>query len=623
MLKLNQEQLQAINTTEGNLLIIASAGTGKTTTIVERYLNMVQDHDYKIDQVLMTTFTNKAAKDMIKKISKRTTQIPQYVGTMHSLFLKILRKHYLQPTTTIIDEADKKKLLKKILLERNINTKSDHFQYFLKQITKFKNHGIPPENLDQNPQIINPTKQEIIFDDEILNISPELQPLVPQIYQQYQNILKKNNFIDLDDILLLTLQLFENNKNIKKQYQQQFKSIMVDEAQDLNIVQIKILDLIKNNNLCLIGDDCQNIYEWRGSSNELVFKFNQHYPTITLTDNYRSTKSIIKAVNNSIDYMNFKIDKQLTPTREKGTNIIVEPFFSSDEEIEFLLKEVNSLIKNNTPLNEIALLCRTNNLGKQLEREFRKNKIPCQLSKSKNFFEREEIKDLLSFLKFKINPYSEIDFARTLSLVGGFGKVKIDLLIRLSQAKKCSLFEILQNFSQSLIENNLKQKLAQLLTTLKNQNQDPVSAFFNFFQYENHISKKYKDDSNKIEEKLANLKVLQEIFKQYPSAQQGLQTFLDELIDIEKQEKDHNKVTISTIHSSKGLEWQHVFLPFCNDTILPFYRYQINRTKWDSELRLFYVAISRAKDTLTLTLSENQQWRKMTPSPFLEIIHSF
>src|SRR3989344_2739088 len=272
---LNKEQIEAVNFVNGNLLIVASAGTGKTTTIVERYANLIKNHNYKPNEILMTTFTNKAAKDMIKKIFERTGTNPPYVGTMHSLFLRILRENALSifPSKyfTIIDDPDKKLIIKKILSENKIDSKSDSIRYFIAWISKFKNRAVFAENLDSEMSLDDVKEEGIIedlLDDEIIRIDPRLRKSVNKVYKKYEEELRKNNLIDLDDILLFTLRLFENNNDIKERYVKQFKAIMVDEAQDLNVAQIKILTQLQNNNLCLIGDDCQNIYEWRGSSND-------------------------------------------------------------------------------------------------------------------------------------------------------------------------------------------------------------------------------------------------------------------------------------------------------------------------------------------------------------------
>jgi len=624
MLKLNKEQIKAANTVKGNLLIVASAGTGKTTTIVERYANLVAKHGYKANEILMTTFTNKAAKDMLEKIKARTSLIPNYIGTMHSLFLRMLRSHSAlvlpKSNFTIIDDPDKKKIIKQILAEKKIDTKADNVKYILGNIGKFKNRGISADYLESGIKTDEKKVLKEMMEDELLSISPSLAIIIPNIYKQYEHYLRQHNLIDLDDILLLTFQLLDRNKDIKDKYREQFKIIMVDEAQDLNFVQMNILNLLQNDNLCLIGDDCQNIYEWRGSSNDLVFKFNKHYNTITLKDNYRSTKNIISAVNKAIDSMNFKIDKELKCTREKGAEIGVESFNSFDEEVDFIVSEVRKLLKKKAKKDEIAVLFRTNNIGKAIEREFRRNKIPCHLSKSKNFFDREEVKDALSFLKLKVNAESKIDFERVVLLLEGFGKSKLAKIEGLASKHKCSIVEALDHVNELKFNEKINHSLITLRAALKDTKKNPIQTFMSFFKYEEMLSRKYKDDEDKVEDKLENVKVLFDLLSEYDFTLDGIRDFLDSLIEIEKKEKDKDKITLSTIHSAKGLEWKHVFLACCNEGILPYYNEELSKLAWDSELRLFYVAISRAKDFLTLSYSTFNGWKETYPSRFLGII---
>ena len=624
---LNKEQLEAAQFVNGNLLIIASAGTGKTTTIVERYVNLVKNHGYKSSEILMTTFTNKAAKDMAKKIFERTGEEPPFVGTMHSLFLKILRNHakLILPSQdfTIIDDSDKKKIVRGIITKENIESKSDNLRYFLMWISKFKNRAILADSLSTDTSLDDIKEQGIIedvLDDEIIKVDPSLRKYVNKVYKKYEESLRKNNQIDLDDILLLTLRLFQNHPEIKDFYSNKFKAIMVDEAQDLNIVQIRILNIIQHNNLCLIGDDCQNIYEWRGSSNELVFDFNETQNKVFLKDNYRSGKDIISAINKVIDSMSFKIDKQLNGTKNHDGEIIIQSFSNFDEETEFIVGYIKELLKKGTSKEEIAVLFRTNRIGKVIERELRRNKIPCYLSKSKDFFEREEIKDLISFLKLKVNPYSTIDFERLLVLLEGIGAVKAKKFEEIAKNHKCSYIEALDFHDELKVSEVSKRDLNKLKFVINSTSKTPLTVFLRDFGYVNHLRNKYHDEPEKLSDKLENIKVFEELFGE-ESTKEEIKSFLDGLIELEKREKTRDKVTLSTIHSAKGLEWEYVFLASCNEKTLPFYIKDLEKIKRDSELRLFYVAISRAKSSLIITHYDETDWvKELEMSQFLEIL---
>ena len=623
---LNKEQIEAKNTKEGNLLIIASAGTGKTTTIVERYVNLVENHGFKPSEIMMTTFTNKAAKDMIDKINQRTTKQPSCIGTMHSLFIKMLRDNAerieLNPNFTLLtEESDKKKIVKRILEERKIKFKPSDILYLISRISRFKNAGISHETLDENINLNEQTgevREEI--EGETILVSSKIKKQAISAYKDYQKFLKLSNTLDFDDILLFTFELLSKNKEIRDNYSKQFKAIMVDEAQDLNVVQVKILDLLENNNLCLIGDDCQNIYTWRGSSNDLIFKFDKKHKKIVLMDNYRSTNKIVEAVNKIIKSLSFKIDKKLNCTRDKGSPIQIKSFNSFDNEVDFLVSETEQLIKSKTKTGEIAVLFRTNNLGKQIEREFRRNKIPCHLSRARGFLGREEIRDIIAFLRIKVNPNSYLEFERIISLIDGAGKAKINILKEFADKNNCSIVDSLSSSSSLKLNPALADRFVMLSKVIKEDNKNPIESFLKFFNYNKLLLSKYAYELEKIEDKKENIETLKELFDGFEYTDQGIGSFLDSLIEMEKREKNKDKVILSTIHSAKGLEWKHVFLAGCNDKILPFYFDSLSKVKRDDELRLFYVAVSRAKDSIIITSSNNHEWRWLEPSPFLEII---
>jgi len=472
---------------------------------------------------------------------------------------------------------------------------------------------------DKSPEETNKSIEEII-EGEIVRVSSATKKLGIKVYKEYQRKLNDSNMLDFDDILLLTYRLFDKNKKMKDYYSNKFKSIMVDEAQDLNVVQRNILELLQRDNLCLIGDDCQNIYSWRGSSNELIFKFDKRHKKIILEDNYRSNKEIIEAVNKIILGLSFKIDKKLRCTREKGEKIKIKEFYSFDEEIDFLVSEAKQLIEDKEKPEEISVLFRTNNLGKKIERVFRRNKIPCHLSRARGFFDREEIRDIIAFLRLKANPYSKLEFEKVLGLIDGIGKAKIDKLEELSVKNNFSIRDSLNNLDKLCFSLRISDNLSRLNNLLKENVKNPIELFLGFFKYHERISKKYIYELEKIEDKEENIETLKELSKGFKYNEEGIINFLDSLIEMEKREKDKNKIILSTIHSAKGLEWKHVFIAGCNDKILPFYFDTLSKIKRDDELRLFYVAVSRAKDFLTITYSNKHDWREVEPSPFLEVI---
>jgi len=394
---------------------------------------------------------------------------------------------------------------------------------------------------------------------------------------------------------------------------------MVDEAQDLNVAQIKILNLLANDNICIIGDDCQNIYEWRGSSNELVFQFERKHKKIVLEENYRSTENIINAINKTIKGMKFKIPKKLKCTKEIGNGIVIRGFNDFEEEVEYIADNVKKLLKKKELADEIAVLVRTNYTGKNIEREFIRNRIPCHLSRSRGFLDREEIKDILSFLNLIVNPHSSLDFERLMRILPGVGKVSIDKIKNYAAQNNLGYINSLRELEKIRLSDQVKYS-AKIIFRSINFNENPIENFLRNVNYRKILENKYKYEALKLEDKLENIKLLLDLFKGFSYNIKGIKDFLDSLIDIDKKEKDNKKVKISTIHAAKGLEWKHVFLACCNEKILPYYKDYLTNLKRDAELRLFYVAISRAKDFLTITHSCNQGWRFLEPSSFIKII---
>lgn len=627
-MNLNEKQKEAVEFVNGNLLIVASAGTGKTTTIVNRYINMVENHGFNPEEIMMTTFTNKSARDINEKIKKYTKKMPKYIGTMHSIFLKILRFNadYLNFSRDFIvlsDDNDKRKILREILKCNNISDKYENIFYFISWISKFKNRGITADTLENNI-ILDKTNDnyevEEIFEDELINVSAELRKKVNFIYNRYQSYLKINNIIDFDDVLLYTLKLFEENSNILDYYKKKFKSIMVDEAQDLNVVQIRILEKLENDNLCLIGDDCQNIYEWRGASNELVFDFSKNKKTIYLEENYRSKEKIIKAINDTIKEMRFKIDKQLKCSRDIGEDIHVYFFDSLIHESKHVSKKIKELLDKGYREEDIAIIFRTNYIGKFFEKELIRNKISCYLSKSKSFFEKEEVKDFISFLRLKINYNSEIDFERILKLIDGIKEININNIIEYARNEGLNLIDAINYYERFELDNIVGKNLLKLKELILDSDSSPSTQFFDNFNYTKLIEKKYYYDIKKLKEKRENIQLIKEIYDSY-SDEMGIVRFLDDLIESDKNDDIKGKVVLSTIHSAKGLEWKHVFLVCCNEGILPYYKDRLGTIKRDSELRLFYVAISRAKDNLYVSGSRTHNWSEYDPSHFLDMVY--
>jgi DNA helicase-2/ATP-dependent DNA helicase PcrA len=621
-MKLNNQQEKAAKQLEGNLLIIASAGTGKTTTIIERYINLIENKGVEPSQIMMTTFTNKAAKDMVEKIKKRTNKISPYIGTMHSLFLRILRDHSDlifsdRPFTLLTDDKEKNKIVKDILKNEEIENTNNAVKYFSSWISKYKNRGIFSDELSFEGGIDDLKKTGQItemLDDQLIKVNPQWRKSVNKVYKRYQEFLDKNNLLDFDEILMKTFTLFANFTKIKEKYRDNFKSIMIDEAQDLNLIQKRILDQISSENICFIGDDCQNIYEWRGSSNEIIFDFSEIENSIFLEKNYRSSDQIIQAINNSIKEMKYKIHKKIVPTKGLKKDIVFEEYFQSIEEASNIADKVEGLLQQKENPEDIAILFRTRIIGKTFEKELIKKGIPCHLSKSLGFFEREEIKDIISLLRLKINRESFFDFEKSSKIIFGLGGISLKKIKEYALSNKLGLQDTLSNLDKIKISDKIKDPIKNLFNSLNSGDIDQILVDLGYYEY---LDSKYAKEPSKLEDKHENIETFILMYKEnYDS----ILEFLDSLHESEKREKSEGKVTLSTIHSAKGLEWKHVFLVGCNEGILPYYKGELTAIKKDSELRLFYVAISRAKEGLYISSHFTNRFENYEPSQFLEII---
>jgi len=522
----------------------------------------------------------------------------------------------------IINDSRQKKLLKEILSQLKINPSKDNLLYFIHNIEKYKNAGVYAETL-KGERIKDFSEENNELEEnqgELFIVDPTLEPFLNRVYKAYQKELQNNNELDVDDILLYSLKILEENDNLRAVYKKRYSAIMVDEAQDLNVVQIKILTLIERDNLCLIGDDCQNIYEWRGSSNKLVFDFNQKNKRIFLSENYRSAKKIIEAVNKIISSMDIKIDKELKGTIDEEGSLEIKAFQDFEEEKREITANIKNLIENGVEKKKIAVLYRLNRIGYEFAATLRSEGIYYQLSNSKDLLDREEIRDIVSFLKLKVNPNSRYEFRRCLNLLKGVGKVKIAKFEELAKENNCSLVESLKFLKSLNLNPKTSEELNLLKTGLEDIKHNPLRWFLDSFGYISRMKEEYSEEQDKIEEKQENIGFLIGLFesKYVPGK---LNNFLEELDRLNHMEKEKDAVVLSTVHSAKGLEWDYVFLISCNEKIFPFYKEELKNLKRDSELRLFYVALSRAKKGLSIShYRESETGNTVNRSQFIGII---
>ena len=578
--EVNPSQYEAATHIDGSLLILAGAGSGKTKTITSRLAYLLS---LGIDpqSTLTLTFTNKAASEMRERAMRLiSAPYPPLLSTFHKfglLFLK-MNIHLLNRSNTfvIIDTDDKKRIIKNISQELPI-------PLVAKEISKFKNNFLTPNEIFAMAK-----------DDNSKKLS--------HIYENYIAYLDKNNLVDFDDLLLLTYKILDEFPEVAKSYSEKYKYIMVDEYQDTNDIQLKILKKLcsTHNNICVVGDDDQSIYGFRGANIKNILEFEKQFDAkiIKLEENYRSTPEILKIANNLISYNKNRHDKVLKPTLKSGKEVEIIENYNEVAEAEMVAKKIRNLIDNGVTPDKIAVLYRINALSRGIEDGLRANAINYKLVGGMKFYEREEIKDIISYLRLIINNDDDYSFKRVVNKPRrGIGKTSIDKLEALkgdnsfikaidlditSLPKKAQ--QALKDFKQ-LIEKFSKMDMNELVYSLEDE-----LKLFDF----------YKD-----EDKIRNLQEFYGLLKEYAAKNYTLQEVLNELsLESDADNIDDNSINIMTIHASKGLEFDYLFVIGLEEGFFP-----LGDADIEEERRLAYVAFTRAKKELVLSYAKSRYIR--------------
>ena len=597
---LNEKQKEAVLYINGPLLIIAGAGAGKTKTITHRIINLIHQ-GVKPSEILAVTFTNKAAKEMRERVLGMLENIEHGVGalerssgaphisTFHSLGVQIIKEnaHLLGLTKhfSIIDESDALSIIKDSMKSRDIDIK----QYEPRKIKS----------------IISKSKGDFITVDKFnAEVNSSLTSIVAMIWRDYETTLKKEKALDFDDLLLETVILLKKYPEIKIMYQERWKYLHIDEYQDTNEVQYEMVKLLvnKDENICVVGDTDQNIYSWRGANIKNMLHFEKDYPNtkiVMLEQNYRSTKNIIEAANNIIQKNEFRVPKNLFTENIEGESITICEAYDETKEADYIAENIDHLIENeNVSPNEIAILYRANFQSRVLEEAMVKRNIPYQILGVK-FFERKEIKDLISYIKASLNKESWSDIKRIINIPArGIGKTTILKIfagefanLPASMQEKINRFYALLDDIKEYTENH------------------KTSESIKYIIEKTGLEEKYKHGSSDEQEDLENMRELVSLAVKYDEMEDGIEKLLedaalasdqDTLID--SGEKNKNGVRLMTVHASKGLEFKYVFVSGLEQDLFPHTRMD-PKTKEDKEeeRRLFYVAVTRARHKLYLT----------------------
>lgn len=585
---LNHNQREAVETLEGPVLVLAGAGSGKTKTLTHRIGNLVAN-GVNPGNILAVTFTNKAAGEMRERLTKllvdlRNSQeqpgfLPNvpWLGTFHSICVRILRRDIsalgYENNFVIYDSSDSMVLVKQAMKDLRIDPKQLNANAVRSAISGAKS------------ELLNPAGYEAVAEGYFME-------QVAKVYRNYQAELKKANALDFDDLLALTVKLFQNHAEILNDYQQMFKYILIDEYQDTNLAQYSLIKMLgTHGNVCAVGDDYQAIYGWRGANFRNILNFAKDWPqakTIKLEQNYRSTQTILDAADSVIKNNYNRTDKSLWTDKGQGAPINVYEAFDALDEADFIVTEIKSLQKEFASLNNFAILYRTNAQSRVLEEAFLKREMPYRLVGAIEFYSRKEIKDVMSYLRVIENPNDLVSLERASKTPSrGIGPKTFELvrlegaqLAQEKNAKLRSFFELFQTMRQYA-------------------NEHTVSELVDFVVGSSGMRLALLQEGEEGEERLANVEELKSVAEGYTSLREFLEaTAL--ISDIDNYNNQSEAVTMMTLHNSKGLEFPVVFIVGLEETIFPHSRALSDPAEMEEERRLCYVGITRAKERLYL-----------------------
>lgn len=590
---LNDRQKEAVVNTDGPMLILAGAGSGKTKVLTTKVAYLIEEKNINPNNILAITFTNKAAKEMKERIFKLEGNSAFYIqiSTFHSFGLKILKENCellgYEKNFTILDSDDSLSIIKKIMKELNIDANKYNPKAIKNVISNNKNEIIDPEKYS-------------------LYVNTDFDEIALEVYRKYEKSLKINNAVDFDDLLILPLKLFNNNPGVLQKYQEKYKYVFIDEYQDTNEPQYILSKMIsaKYKNITVVGDADQAIFTWRGANYKNILNFEKDYKdakVVLLEENYRSTKTILNAANNVIKNNKVRKEKNLWTQNEEGSKITYYKAFDEKDESNYVVNEIKKLIEKGVNPKDICVLYRANAQSRTVEEAFLTSNISYNIVGSYAFYNRKEIKDLIAYLKLIYNNKDDVSLLRVINYPKrGIGNKAIENLAIKSNVLDKSLYEVIDSGKEldfkNMIEEIKKEESHLTLTELIDMVLDKSGM------------KKSLEDEKSIEAdiRLENLEEFKSIAKamEINEGIVSLEELLDKLAlvsDVSEQKNDNeDKVTLMTMHAVKGLEYDYVFVVGVEEGLFPHSNSLESNDELEEERRLCYVAITRAKKKLYL-----------------------
>ena len=590
---LNESQSAAVKHIDGPMLILAGAGSGKTKTITSRLAYLLDVVGIAPNNTLTLTFTNKAAKEMQERAFKmiNPTSYPPLLCTFHKfglLFLKF-NIHLLkrQNNFVVIDTDDKKKIIKKINSELPL-------PLIASEISRYKNSLITPDEAYKQAQLKNYQQ-------------------IAKVYEEYEAYLHENNLVDFDDLLALTYKLLDENPELAKQTSEKYQYIMIDEYQDTNELQFRLLKKLcsAHNNLCVVGDDDQSIYGWRGANVRNILEFHEDFSdtvVVKLEENYRSKSAILKVANELIQHNRSRLGKKLIATRQGGDDVVTLSSHDESEEARKIADKINKLLNQGVSPKEIAILYRVNALSRSLEEGLNRAGVAYKLVGGLRFYDRAEVKDLISYIRLITNPHDNFSMKRIINKPKrGLGKASVEKIELAAITKTVSMYDFIKQSSTTELEALVKKKNTQTLKNFIADIDDVILVAENStYEFVDVLEEKFKlKDIYKslpdATERIANMDEFYGLFRDYikQSPEATLDEFLNELtLQSEQDAVEGESIYMMSIHASKGLEFEHLFIIGLEEGFLPIIG---DGSDTEEERRLGYVAFTRAKDTLTLS----------------------
>ena len=606
---MNENQLKAILKTQGAVMVIAGAGSGKTRVLTNRIAYLIAKKNVLESNILAITFTNKAAKEMKERIYSLVGETSKYIwiNTFHSMCVRILRQHIdllgYNKNFTILDTSEQKTIIKNIVKELNLSEDSYQPNNILKIISNSKNSMIS----------VNEMKAQARFG---------FMKNVAEIYEYYQKYLKKNSVLDFDDLMLKTIVLFEKRPEVLAIYQNKFEYIHVDEYQDTNVIQYKLIKMLSevHKNICVVGDDDQSIYSWRGACSDNIINFEKDYEdveVIFLDQNYRSNSTILDAANAVIKNNTDRKDKALWSENKGGDKITVYASTNDKDETDDIAKKVLDLKAQGVDYKDIAILYRANYLSRSMENSCMAFGIPYKLIGSLKFLQRQEIRDLLAYMNVIVNKNDEFSLRRIINVpkrgIGASSMAKID---NYAEQYGLSLFEALKNIDMIGVSKKITTNIHLLTQLIEKYTQteqysikDLIVGIYKDSGYESML----KESADAYaESRIENISELVSSAKQFSSMNDNLIDFISEmsLTSDADDENEDDSVVLSTVHAAKGLEYRVVFIMGLEENLFPSIRdaesSEDERNKMEEERRLAYVAITRAKEKLFMSYANRR-----------------